>query len=165
MSSEYKHALSLTVNHRPGVLIRIALVFSRRGFNIESLVVSEATDPRFAKMVIVATGEQHVLIQIIRQLAKLVDVIHVAEHDKSNTIQRELALFKIIINHSERSDLLQLIHALHGTILEVGERHVIIELSGSSVHLDNATKLLRQYGIFEIIRSGKLVMRLGPQDT
>ena len=160
-----KHAITLTVSHSPGVLIRVALVFSRRGFNIESLVVSESHDPKFAKMVIVATGAQKTLTQIIRQLSKLVDVTHVAEYRKENTVQREISLVKIITNQSERGDVLQLIHALRGSVLEVGEEHIIAELSGTSRELDNATSLFRSYRIAEIIRSGKLVMRLGSEDT
>ena len=159
------HNISLLVNHRPGVLIRIALVFSRRGFNIESLVVSEANNPRFAHMIITASGSVHTLEQIIKQLAKLVDVVHVAEYDKDNTIHRELALIKIAVDHQQRGHALQLIHALGGAIAEVGESHCIAQISGTSRELDSAVAVMRDFGVLEIIRTGKLLMRMGREST
>ncbi len=160
-----RHALSLTVNNRPGVLIRIALVFSRRGFNIDSLVVSESSTPQFSKMNIVAFGDQRSGEQIKKQLSKLVDVIHVAEHTETDSVQRELALYKMLVTSERRPELLQLANAFGAKIIEVGEEHIILELSGTTREIDNATQLLRSQGLCELIRTGKVVMALGAGET
>ena len=160
-----RHALSLTVNNRPGVLIRIALVFSRRGFNIDSLVVSESSNPKFSKMNIVAFGDLKSGEQIKQQLAKLVDVIHVAEHTETDSVQRELALFKITTNSEARPQLLQLANACGAQIVEVGEEHIIVQLSGTTREVDNAAQLFRSQGLCELIRTGKVVMALGKGET
>lgn len=159
------HNISLLVNHRPGVLIRVALVFSRRGYNIESLVVSEANNPRFAHMIIAASGDTQTLEQIIKQLSKLVDVMHVAEYDKGNTIHRELGLMKIAVTREQRSEVLQLIHALKGTAIEIGESHCIAQISGTPQELDNAITVLKDFSISEVIRTGTLLMRMGSDST
>lgn len=159
------HNINLLVNHRPGVLIRIALVFSRRGYNIESLIVSEANNPRFAHMIITASGKAHTLEQIIKQLYKLVDVVHVAEYDKENTIHREMGLLKIATTPEQRSDVLQLIHALGGKTTEIGETYCIAEISGTPRELDNAIAVFQDFGILEVIRTGTVLMRMGRDST
>ena len=160
-----RHALSLTVNNRPGVLIRIALVYSRRGFNIDSLVVSESSNPKFSKMNIVAFGDLKTGEQIKKQLAKLIDVIHVTEHTESDSVQRELALFKLLVNSEKRPELLQLAVALNATVLEVGTEHVMVEIRGTSREIDNATQLFRSQGLCELIRTGKVMMAFGKNET
>lgn len=165
MSEKQLHNISLLVNHRPGVLIRIALVFSRRGYNIESLVVSEANNPKFAHMIVSASGKAHTLEQIIKQLSKLVDVVHVAEYDRDNTLRRELGLVKIAATQEQRSDVLQLIHALGGESLEIGEGHCIAQIDGTPRELDNAIAVFRDFGILEVIRTGTLLMRMGRKST
>lgn len=159
------HNISLLVNHRPGVLIRIALVFSRRGYNIESLVVSEANNPRFAHMVITASGNAQTLEQIIKQLSKLVDVVHVAEYDHENTIQREMGLLKISATPEQRGNVLQLIHALDGNTIEIGETHCVAQISGTPHELDNALAVFQEFGILEVIRTGTVLMRMGRDST
>jgi len=165
MTKNPVHNISLMVNHRPGVLIRIALVFSRRGYNIESLVVSEAKDPRFAHMIIAASGSAHTLEQIIKQLAKLVDVVHVAEYDHDSTVHRELGLVKVGVAQEQRSHVLQLLHALRANIIEIGEEHCIAELNGTSKELDSTVEALKEFSILEFIRTGKVVMKRGKSST
>ena len=100
-----KHSISLLVNNKPGVLIRIALVFARRGFNIDSLVVSESNVPEFSRMTIAATGDNKTLDQIIKQLNKLVDVVHATDNTGKNIIERELALLKVFCDSEKRVDV------------------------------------------------------------
>ena len=164
MHNKSVHNISLTVNHRPGVLIRIALVFSRRGYNIESLVVSESSNPQFAHMIIAASGKSHILQQIIKQLSKLIDVVHVAEYDKENTVHRELSLIKVALAHAQRNHALQLIHAIGGVIIEIGVAHCIAQISGTSQEIDNALEVLNEFGILKCIRTGKVVMQMGKDD-
>lgn len=165
MKKKQIHNISLLVNHRPGVLIRVALVFSRRGYNIESLVVSEASNPRFAHMIISASGNPHTLEQIIKQLYKLVDVVHVAEYDRENTIRREMGLLKISTTPEHRSNVLQLIHALDGGVIEIGETHCVAQISGTPRELDNAIAVFQDFGILEVIRTGTVLMRMGRDNT
>ena len=111
------HTISLFVANKPGVLLRICLVFSRRGFNIESLVVSPAFDGRFSRMTITAQGDRKTLDQIIKQCDKLVDVIHASEHDPSQSIEKEFALIKVKLKEDKRVELLNLVQHFDGQFL------------------------------------------------
>jgi len=160
-----KHTLSLFVANKPGVLIRVSLVFARRGYNIDSLVVSESSDPRFSTMNIVASGDEKVLDQILKQLNKLVDVVHASDRTGEDIIQRELALIKLRCESELRSDVLQLAHALGCAIVEVSEHATILELTGESDRLDSAYKVFERYGVQEMIRTGKVLMARGQELT
>ncbi len=164
-SSYRKHTISLMVNNKPGVLIRIALVFARRGYNIDSLVVSPSKDPNFSVMNIVASGDEKTLDQILKQLNKLVDVIHASDRTGEDIIQRELALFKLHSEADRRSDVLQLAHAMDCDIVEVSEHATILQMTGDSERLDSAHKVFEQYGIEEMIRTGKVLMARGQEIT
>ncbi|TVR01819.1 MAG: acetolactate synthase small subunit [Spirochaetaceae bacterium] len=164
-SSYRKHTISLMVNNKPGVLIRISLVFARRGYNIDSLVVSPSKDPNFSVMNIVASGEEKTLDQILKQLNKLVDVIHASDRTGEDIIQRELALFKLHNEPEMRSDVLQLAHAMDCDIVEVSEHATILQMTGDSERLDSALKVFEQYGIEEMIRTGKVLMARGQEIT
>lgn len=153
-----KHTISLLVANKPGVLIRIALVFARRGYNIDSLVVSASKDPTFSVMNIVAIGDAKVLDQIIKQLNKLVDVVSARDRTDEDTIQRELVLFKMGTSGKERMEVLTVAHAIGCASIDVGESHVILQLEGPSEALDAATKVLEPYGILEVVRTGKVLM-------
>ncbi|NNL84842.1 MAG: acetolactate synthase small subunit, partial [Myxococcales bacterium] len=101
------HTLSVFVNNKPGVLVRVALVFSRRGYNIESLVVSPAARGEFSRMTIVCTGDRETLEQIIKQLSKLIDVVHAVDHTGDDAVETEIALIKIESDLSDRTQVLQ----------------------------------------------------------
>ena len=108
-SNNRKHVISLLVSNKPGVLIRVSLVFARRGYNIDSLVVSEETDPRFSRMTITATGDKAILDLIIEQLNKLVDVISAKDYTDVDTIERELSILKIDCAPEKRADIFPLV--------------------------------------------------------
>ena len=160
-----KHAISLLVNNRPGVLIRIALVFSRRGYNLDSVVVSPAHHPEYSRMTIVASGERRTLVQIIRQLNKLVDVIHAADHTGQNMIVREIALFKVSCSPAQRTEVLQIANHFKCTSLDLTGETMIFEVTGSSEKLTALEELFDGFGIVESVRSGKLVMARGSEAT
>jgi acetolactate synthase-1/3 small subunit len=160
-----KHAISLYVSNKPGVLNRVALVFARRGFNIDSLVVSEGQDPGFSHMNLVASGDEKTLVQIIKQLNKLVDVIHAKEHTGKDAIQRELALLKVKCPPPKRTELLDIAHAFGCRIMDLGEATLTLQATGSTEKIDSLRKMVDPYGILELVRSGKLLIARGEAIT
>jgi acetolactate synthase-1/3 small subunit len=160
-----KHSISLYVANKPGVLMRVAMVFSRRGFNIESLVVSKAHDPHFAQMNIVATGDAKSLDQILKQLNKLVDVMHARDNTERDVITREMVLVKVRCSPDSRRDVLEISHVFGCEILHMDEGTAILQVSGQSEKLDAFDRMLDQYGVVEIIRSGKMIISRGPDIT
>jgi acetolactate synthase I/III small subunit len=160
-----RHSISLYVANKPGVLIRVALVFSRRGFNIDSLVVSETQDPRYSRMNIVARGERETLAQILKQLNKLVDVIHARDYSYEEVIQKELALIKIDCPPDRRAEALQVVEAFKARTIDLADSTLAAEITGSSEKLDAFELLLRPFGIREMVRSGKLLMARGSETT
>jgi len=165
ISSKNIHTVSLLVANKPGVLVRIALVFARRGFNIDSLVVSPSVNPRFSRMTITAQGDLSTLEQIVKQSAKLVDVIHATEHMPTNAIDKELALFKVRVKKSKKSNLLKLIKKYRAKVINTIEDILIIEITATTSDLDEFERLLKKYSIVEMVRSGKLLMTVGKEPT
>ena len=159
------HILSLYVANRPGTLARIAQTFSRRGFNIESLVVSPAADGKFSRMTISASGEDAVVEQVMRQCAKLVDVVSCHEHDPEGAVGVELALMKVAASGEKRTEVLQIVDHFHAKTVDWTERTVMIEATGSTAKLDAMVSLLRPFGLKELVRTGKVLMARGEQAT
>ena len=160
-----RHTIGLLVHNRPGVLIRIALVFARRGYNLDSLVVSASSDPKFSMMTIVASGEEKTLDQIIKQLNKLIDVVHATDRTGEEIIQRELALVKIACTNEERAQLLQLAHVLRAESVDLDEAGVTFQVTGTSEHIDGVVRVFADYDVIELIRTGKVLMARGRQAT
>jgi acetolactate synthase-1/3 small subunit len=159
------HTISLFVNNVPGVLVRVALVFSRRGFNIESLVVSPGAEGRFSRMTVTCSGEPEVLEQIIKQLAKLVDVVHAIDHTGKLAYETEIALIKIEAPLAERTEILQVAEHFKSRVVDYGSESMILQAYGSSEKLDALISLLRPFSIAELVRSGKLLMARGKSTT
>lgn len=160
-----QHTISLLVNNKPGVLIRIALVFSRRGYNLESVVVSPANNPKFSRMSLVASGDKETLDQIIKQLNKLVDVIHATDHTGDVTLERELALVKVRCPGETRGEILQIADHFKCQSLDITEDTMTFEVTGSTDKLNAMQMMMDKYGIIESIRTGKLVMMRGKNET
>ncbi|TFH03771.1 MAG: acetolactate synthase small subunit [Spirochaetales bacterium] len=156
-----KHTLSLYVANKPGVLIRVSLVFARRGYNIDSLVVSPSADPDFSTMNIVASGDKKTLDQILKQLNKLVDVVHASDRTNDDVIHRELALIKIHCEPDMRGEILQLAKALDCDTVDLGENNVTIEAAGKTDKLDAVGRVFARYGVMEMIRTGKVLISRG----
>lgn len=159
------HTISLYVNNKPGVLVRVSLVFSRRGFNIESLVVSPGAEGRFSRMTITCSGEPDVLEQIIKQLSKLVDVVHAIDHTSDHSYETEIALVKVECGIDERTEILQIGEHFKARVVDFGAESLILQAYGSSEKIDAMISLLRRLGMTELVRSGKLLMARGKRIT
>ena len=157
--------ISVFVNNAPGVLVRVALVFSRRGFNIESLVVSPAAEGRFSRMTITCSGRQEDLAQVVKQLAKLVDVVHAIDHTTDQAYEVEIALVKLECALDERNQILQIAEHYKARVVDFGPDSLILQAHGSSEKLDALTSLLRPFKLVELVRSGKLLMARGRTTT
>ncbi len=159
------HAISLYVNNKPGVLVRVALVFARRGYNIESLVVSPAAEGDFSRMTITCSGDTATLEQIIKQLAKLVDVVHAVDHTGDRSYETEIALVKLRCDLDQRTQILQIAEQYNAKAVDYGHDSLMLRVFGSSEKLDAFIELLRSYGLLELVRSGKILMARGLTET
>ncbi len=159
------HTISLYVNNRPGVLSRVALTFARRGYNIESLVVSPAAHGDFSRMTITSSGDPETLEQIIKQLSKLVDVVHAVDHTGDDAYETEIALIKVQSELDKRTQILQVAEHFGAKVVDYGAESVMLRVFGSSEKLDAFIALLRPYGLRELVRSGKVLMARGLQQT
>jgi acetolactate synthase I/III small subunit len=159
------HTLSILVNNEPGVLMRICQVFSRRAFNIDSLVVSEGRNANFSRMTIGISGDPQGLGQIIMQVSKLIDVIHCFEHTSDNSVTKEMVLIKIQCSPSERSMALQIAEHFSGKTVDLTPTSMIVMINGDSLKVDAAITMFSQFDIIETVRTGKVVMARGEQPT
>lgn len=160
------HTISILVRNKPGVLVRVALVFARRGYNIDSLVVSpDMTDGKFSRITITCSGDPETLEQIIRQTTKLIDVVHAIDHTGQATIETEIALLKIRCPIDRRGEILQIAEQFGSKVLDYGVESMIIRTYGASDKLDAFTALMRQFEIVELVRSGKILMARGLATT
>jgi acetolactate synthase-1/3 small subunit len=159
------HTLSILVNNQPGVLMRICQVFSRRGFNIDSLVVSEGRNPNFSRMTIGISGDPEGLHQIIMQVNKLIDVIHCFEHTSANSVTKEMVLIKIRCSPDERSQALQITEHFGGKTVDLTPSSMIVMISGDSPKINAAVAMFSQFAIIETVRTGMVVMARGEQPT
>ena len=157
------HTISLYVNNRPGVLVRVALTFARRAYNIESLVVSPAAHGDFSRMTITSSGDPETLEQIIKQLAKLVDVVHAVDHTDDDAYETEIALVKVACELDKRAQILQIAEHFAGKVVDYGSDSVMLRVYGSSEKLDAFIALLRPFGLRELVRSGKILMARGQE--
>lgn len=155
------HIISTLVENKPGVLQKIAGLFTRRGFNIDSITVGESEVEHLARMIIVVNGDKKTLEQVIKQLSKLVDVIKI-KNITSNAVQRELCLIKVnIANTKARSEIMQYCDIFRASIVDISEESLIVELTGDIEKLDAFLKLLKAYGIKKLSRTGLTAMSRG----
>jgi acetolactate synthase-1/3 small subunit len=159
------HTLSLYVNNKPGVLVRVSLVFARRGFNIESLVVSPAARGDFSRMTIVCRGDRTNLVQIVKQLQKLIDVVHAVDHTGDQAYETEIALVKLQAEIDRRTQILQIAEHFGARVVDYGQESLMLRVFGSTEKLDAFIELLRPFGLIELIRSGKILMARGLRET
>jgi len=159
------HTISLFVRNQPGVLTRISMVFARRGYNIESLVVSAARQEGFSRMTITSSGKPEVLEQIIKQLEKLIDVVHAIDHTGLPVIDTEIALVKVEVPLDKRTSILQMVEHYHAKVVDYATESMVIRIAGTSDKLNAFIDLLKQWEIIELVRSGKIVMARGHAET
>lgn len=156
-----KHTIAVVVENKSGVLTRIAGLFSRRSFNIESLSVGATDNPDYSRMTLSVQGDEEVLEQVIKQLSKLINVIRVSELEPEDSIERELAIIKVGADKDNRSEIMQLVSVFRAKIIDVSARTMIIEVTGDEKKVDALVLLLRQFGIKELARTGKVSMIRG----
>lgn len=161
MTDMSKHTLSVLVENKPGVLARIASLFSRRGFNIDSLAVGPTEHPDISRMTIVVNVEDLPLEQVTKQLNKLVNVIKIVELDQAQAVQRELVLVKVRADAETRSQVVEIVQLFRAKTVDVSPDAVTIEATGSSDKLEAMLRMLEPYGIKELVQSGLVAIGRG----
>jgi acetolactate synthase I/III small subunit len=157
------HTLSVLVEDKPGVLARVAALFSRRGFNIESLAVGATEDKNMSRMTIVVSAEETPLEQITKQLNKLINVIKIIEQDEDNSVSRELALIKVRADAGTRSQVVEAANLFRANIIDVSPESLTVEATGNRGKIEALLRLLEPFGIREIAQSGMVSLSRGPR--
>ena len=160
-----KQAYSILVYNNPGLLSRMAGLFSRRGSNIESITAGTTADPRFTRITIVASGDEQILSQIEKQVRKMEDVIEIKPLNDSNSVCRELVMIKVRANASERAELISLADIFRAKIVDVEKDCLMIELTGTESKLKAFMELLDGYEILELARTGITGLKRGSDDV
>jgi acetolactate synthase-1/3 small subunit len=156
-----KHTLSVLVENKPGVLARVAELFARRGFNIESLAVGTTQKPDISRMTIVVDIEEHSLEQVRKQLHKLVNVIEIVELAAESSVSREMIMVKIKVDSDNRSEVIEMVDIFRGNIVDVSKESIIVEVTGNAQKLRAFEDLVIPYGIRELVRTGKVALPRG----
>lgn len=156
-----KHVLAVIVENKPGVLTRVAGLFSRRGFNIDSIAVGETEVPELSRMTILVEGDENIIEQVIKQLNKLVDVVKISNLTNESTVNRELALIKVKAEPHMRAELTQLAETFRAKIVDVSQDSLMVEVTGDVEKLKAFELLLRHFGIQELARTGKISLTRG----
>ena len=157
------HTLSVLVEDKPGVLARVASLFSRRGFNIQSLAVGGTEQKDMSRMTIVVSVEDSPLEQITKQLNKLVNVIKIVEQDEDNAVARELALIKVRADATTRSQVIEAVNLFRAKVVDVSTESLTIEATGTPAKLEAFLRVLEPYGIRELVQSGVVSLSRGPR--
>ena len=160
-----KHTLSILTENRPGVLTRIAGLFARRGFNIDTLTVGPTDDPAISRFTITVDGAMHPIDQVTKQLHKLVNVLKIRDLEPGDTVARELALFKIAADGTQRAEVMQICEIFRGKVVDVTKRSVVIELTGTCDKVDAFEQLVRPFGLIEMARTGEIAIARGRSET
>jgi acetolactate synthase-1/3 small subunit len=160
-----KRTLSILVDNTAGVLGRVAGLFSRRDYNIDSLTVGVTADPKYSRMTVVASGDDQVLEQITKQLSKLVDVRAVKILQPDNSVQRELMLIKVRCKPEERQEVISLASVFRGNVIDVSSESMIVEVVGSTSKIEALKELLSGFEILEIARTGVTGLSRGVEDV
>lgn len=154
-----RHVISVTVRDEPGVLVRIAGLFARRGFNIESLSVAQSETPGLSRTTFVVQGDPNTLEQVQKQLQKLIDVIKVVDHTETAFVDRELMLIKVAVRQPEdRVEIRQIAQDFRARIVDVGRRALVFEVTGDEGKMNAFIDQMRDFGIVELIRTGRVAL-------
>lgn len=156
-----RHVISILVNDQPGVLQRVAGLFGRRGFNIESITVGTSEEPGLSRMVIVTRGDEKTMEQIQKQLYKLIDVAKVVDLSQHPMVARELALIKVGAEPAERPEVFGIVETFRASVVDVAANTLIVQVVGDSDKIDAMVELLKPYGIKELTRTGVTAMTRG----
>ena len=160
-----KHVLAVIVENKPGTLTRVSGLFSRRGFNIDNIAVGETVTPGISRMTITVEGSELLIEQVMKQLHKLINVIKVSNLSKEPSVMRELMLIKVNAEEGSRSDIQQIVETFRGKVIDVSPESMIIEVTGNDDKLEAIKLMLQNFGIREIVRTGKVALVRGPKVT
>lgn len=156
-----KHTLSVLVENHAGVLSEVAALFSRRGFNIDSLAVGVTENPEVSRITIVVNGDDYMVEQVSKQLNKLIAVLKINELDNQDSVSRELALIKVSASESNRAEIIQVTEIFRAKIVDISKNTLTIEVSGSNAKVIALEEMLRPFGIKEIVRTGTIAIARG----
>jgi acetolactate synthase I/III small subunit len=160
-----KHILSILVENKPGVLTRVAGLFARRGFNIDTLSVGPTDDPELSRITITLDGATHPIDQVTKQTHKLVNVLKIRDLEPGDTVARELALFKVAADGGTRTEVMQICEIFRGKVVDVSKRAVIIEITGTKDKLEAFERMVRPFGLIEMMRTGEIAISRGRGET
>jgi acetolactate synthase I/III small subunit len=161
-----KHVLSILVENKPGVLARIAGLFARRGFNIDSLAVGPTDDSTISRITLTVDGAAHPIDQVTKQLHKLVNVIKIRDLEPGELVARELALFKISCSDGEaRAQVMQFTDIFRGNVVDVSKRSVTVEITGTDEKVKAFEEMARPFGLIEMVRTGEIAVSRGRSTT
>ena len=165
MRTGRKHVLSILVENKPGVLTRIAGLFARRGFNIDTLTVGPTDDDHISRVTLTVDGAVHPIDQVTKQLHKLINVLKIRDLEPADTVTRELALFKVAVDGVQRAEVLQLCEIFRGRVVDVTRRSTIVEITGTTDKIESFEALLRPFGLVEMMRTGEIAISRGRGET
>ncbi len=160
-----KHILSILVENKPGVLTRIASLFARRGFNIDTLSVGPTDDEHLSRITITVDGANHPIDQVTKQLHKLVNVLKIRDLEPADAVSRELAMFKIAADGTQRAEVMQLCDIFRGKVIDVTKRSVVVEVTGTVDKIEAFERNVRPFGLIEMIRTGEIAISRGRGET
>lgn len=160
-----RHIISALVRNQPGVLARVAGLFSARGFNIESLAVGETEDPTISRMTVVVNGDEAILEQVRKQLGKLIDTIRVQDFQDVPCVLRDLMLIKVKASAGKRGELIEIADVFRAKVVDLSDKNIILEVSGPEDKIAAFINLLRPYGIIETVRTGRIAIARGDGHT
>jgi acetolactate synthase-1/3 small subunit len=160
-----KHILSILVENKPGVLTRIAGLFARRGFNIDTLAVGPTDDAKLSRVTMTVDGAVHPIDQVTKQLHKLVNVLKIRDLEPDETVARELALFKVSADGAARGELMQVTEIFRGKVVDVGRRSVTVEITGTDDKIEAFERMVRPFGLIEMVRTGEIAISRGRAET
>src|SRR5438270_3402336 len=160
-----KHILSILVENKPGVLTRISGLFARRGFNIDTLAVGPTDDESISRITLTLDGAVHPIDQVTKQLHKLVNVLKIRDLEPSETLARELAMFKIATDGSTRTEVMQICEIFRAKIVDVTKRSVVVEVTGTCDKIEAFERLVRPFGLIEMARTGEIAISRGRGET
>ena len=156
-----KHILSILVENKPGVLARIAGLFSRRGFNIDTLAVGPTDDPSISRVTLTLDGAVHPIDQVTKQLHKLVNVLKIRDMEPEETVAREMAMFKVSAAVENRAEIIQFAEIFRAKIVDVSRRTMTIEVTGSADKIEAFERMIRPHGLIEMVRTGEIAIARG----
>ena len=160
-----KHVLSILVENKPGVLTRITGLFARRGFNIDTLTVGPTDDDDISRVTLTLDGALHPIDQVTKQLHKLINVLKIRDLEPSETVGRELALFKLAVDGSARAEVMQVCEIFRGKVVDVGRRSIILEITGTTEKIEAFERMVRPFGLVEMMRTGEIAISRGRGET